>query len=82
MRRLKGRRPQQLQILLRAGAVSRETAVCVSFDKSYSPGTLSAMAGEGLTEHAQLPYGGDSKRRLSHYWLTGVGLALARQVAA
>lgn len=76
--KLKGKRGEQLAMLHSAGAFSRETAVCVSFDHTWSPGTLSAMVGEALTLQAQLPYNGDSKRRTSHYWLTPIG----RQVAA
>jgi hypothetical protein len=71
--KLKGHRREQLQLLAYAGAVSRETAVAVSLDPAYRPGTLSAMAGEGLVENAYLPFHGDSRRRVSHYWLTEKG---------
>ncbi|MFN7400359.1 MAG: hypothetical protein ACK5SX_15180 [Sandaracinobacter sp.] len=76
--KLKGHRREQLQLLADAGAVSRETAVAVSFDHAYRPGTLSAMWGEGLVENAYLPLQGDSRRRVSHYWLTAKGAELAR----
>lgn len=82
--KLKGHRTEQLLLLKRRGAVSRETAVCVSLNggdelATPRPGTLSAMIGEGLTMQAQLPYRGDSKRRLSHYWLTEAGLQAVAQ---
>lgn len=80
--KLKGRRTEQLALLKRRGAVSRETAVCVSLNGGdalalFKPGTLCAMIGEGLTAQADLPYQGDSRRRLSHYWLTPAGLEAA-----
>lgn len=70
------RRREQLQQLLAAGAVSRETAVCASFDYNWSPGVLSRMIDEGFVAQAQLPFEGDSRRRLSHYWLTDAGRAI------
>ena len=70
---LKGKRKDQLKALRNAGAISRETAVAVAFDKTFSPGTLSTMVGEGLVENAYMPVGGDAKRRCSHYWLTRTG---------
>ena len=72
--KLAGHRAEQLQLLKAAGASSRAKAVAVSFDKSYRPVTLSRMYDEGLVEHAYLPFNGDSKRRVSHYWLTPAGL--------
>lgn len=76
-RKLKGRRAEQLQLLKAAGAVSRETAVAVGFDHDYRPGTLSRMVQEGLACQAQLPFKGDGRRRVSHYWLTEAGAQLA-----
>lgn len=73
MTKLKGHRLEQLELLDRAGAVSRETAVCVSFDHTWRPGTLSRMIGEGLVHQAQLPFNGDTRRRTSHYWLSKAG---------
>lgn len=73
MAKLKGRRTEQLRLLSAAGAISAETAVAVSFDHAYAPGTLSRMIDEGLVQHAQLPFHGDTRRRVSHYWLTSDG---------
>lgn len=73
MARLKGRRKEQLRLLYEARAFTRATAVAVMSDRAYSPATLSAMIGEGLVEQAELPFKGDSRRRVSHYWLTGNG---------
>lgn len=73
--KLKGHRLQQLRELLQRGAISRETAAPVSFDYAFRPVTLSAMIGEGLVQQAQLPLHGDSRRRVSHYWLTEAGKA-------
>lgn len=66
-------RRDQLALLHAARAFTRAEAVHVSFNSDYRAGTLSAMIGEGLVEQAQLPFNGDSKRRLSHYWLTFAG---------
>lgn len=71
--KLKGHRLEQLKLLDRAAATSRETAIAVAFNRAYRPGTLSRMADEGLVENAYLPVNGDSKRRGSHYWLTAAG---------
>lgn len=71
--KLKGHRLAQLRLLQDAGAVNRRTAVCASFGGGYRPGPLSRMIGEGLVEHAQLPFKGDTRRRTSHYWLTARG---------
>lgn len=76
--RLKGHRPAQLQILLEAGATSRDTAIACLGNHSLRPVTLAAMAGEGLVENAYLPFNGDPKRRLSHYWLTPAGIEAAQ----
>lgn len=73
--KLKGHRAEQLRALAAAGAVSKETAVAVSFSYDYRPGTLSRMIGEGLVENGYLPMNGDSRRRVSHYWLTAAGQA-------
>ena len=71
--RLKGHRLEQLKLLADVGADCRDTAAAVGFDCSYRPGTLSAMIGEGLVGNAYLPFQGDSRRRVSHYWLTDGG---------
>lgn len=81
MTRLKGYRLEQLQLLSGAGAQSRETAVPVSFGGDYRHVTLSAMIGEGLVANAYLPFNGDGKRRVSHYWLTDAGRAALAQAA-
>lgn len=73
--RLKGRRREQLLLLLRAGAVDRAHAAASGFGGALSPGTLSNMFYEGLVEWAQLPFHGDPHRRTSHYWLTPAGQA-------
>lgn len=77
--KLKGHRPEQLQLLRQAGAVSRETAVATITDRAFRNGTLSAMVGEGLVQNAYLPFNGDQKRRLSHYWLTEAGAMAAAE---
>ncbi|RDV06395.1 hypothetical protein DXH95_02930 [Sphingorhabdus pulchriflava] len=75
--KLKGSRLQQLKLLDEAGAVSRETAVATSIGyNAFRPGTLSRMIGEGLVHNGYLPYQGDSRRRLSHYWLSDSGIAV------
>jgi len=76
-RRLKGHRPEQLKLLRDAGAVSRDTAVACIANSDLRHVTLSAMVGEGLVENAYLPFRGDPRRRLSHYWLTARGLEAA-----
>lgn len=75
--KLKGHRLEQLRQLKADGAISRATAVAVSFDHAYRPGTLSRMVEEGLVENAYMAVDGDSRRRCSHYWLTAKGAALA-----
>lgn len=75
MTKLKGHRLEQLQLLHAAGAVDRETAVAVSFDRSYRPVTLMRMFAEGLVGNAFLPLKGGNRRRVSHYWLTDAGRA-------
>jgi hypothetical protein len=75
--RLKGHRLEQLRILKEAGAVSRETAIATLANPDLRPVTLAAMVGERLVENAYLPFNGDPKRRLSHYWLTAKGAAAA-----
>lgn len=76
--KLKGHRREQLRALAADGAISKETAVAVSFQPGlYRPGTLSAMVHEGLVENAYLPLNGDARRRVSHYWLTAKGRELA-----
>lgn len=79
MTKLKGRRKEQLLLLQRKGAISRETAVATGFgggdDQAvYSGGTLSRMFDEGLVSYGYLPVHGDSRRRVAHYWLTEAGL--------
>lgn len=76
--KLNPHRRGQLRRLVRAGAVSRDTAVAIAFDRDYHPGTLARMARAGWVEQAQMPFHGDSRRRVSHCWLTSVG----RRVAA
>jgi hypothetical protein len=71
--RLIGRRPEQLRLLRDAAAVSRETAVAPIARGDLRPVTLSRLVGEGFAENAYLPFNGDSKRRLSHYWLNAKG---------
>lgn len=68
-----GHRPGQLRLLRKAGAVSRETAVAPIADRELRPVTLSRMVAEGFVENAYLPFNGNPKRRLSHYWLTEKG---------
>jgi hypothetical protein len=78
--KLKGHRLEQLQQLKVDGAVSRDTAIAVSFCTHflYRPATLSRMIHEGLVDNAYLPFKGDSRRRCSHYWLTAKGAEAAR----
>ena len=72
--KLKGHRTEQLQLLRAAGAISRETAVAISFGGGYRHVTLARLAEEGMVVNAYLPLQGDSRRRVSHYWLTAAGL--------
>lgn len=79
---LKPHRKSQLQLLAADGAVSRHTAVAVALGNNrfeYRCGILSAMVGEGLVENAYLPFNGDARRRVSHYWLTARGQQAAGQ---
>lgn len=75
--KFKGHRLEQLRMLQAAGAVSRETAIATITSGAYRNGTLSAMVGEGLVQNAFMPFNGDPKRRLSHYWLTDAGVQAA-----
>lgn len=65
---------EQLEYLAAEGAISQETAAAAAFDPRFNPGTLAKLAGMGLTRQQDLPYRGDTRRRVSHYWLTSVGL--------
>lgn len=74
---LKGHRAEQLRLLKEAGAVSRDTAIATLARPDLRPVTLSRMVADGLVVNAYLPFNGDPKRRLSHYWLTDRGAAAA-----
>lgn len=76
--RLKGHRLAQIKLLSDAGAISRDTAIACLGNYSLRPVTLSTMIGEGLVENAYMPFNGDARRRLSHYWLTQRGIEAAQ----
>jgi hypothetical protein len=68
----------QLSLLDAHEAYGRDSAVAVSFDRAFNPSTLGRLLGMSLVEQADLPFHGDRKRRVSHYWLTDRGqLAIA-----
>ena len=68
----------QLDLLALHDAHDRASAMSAMLEGA-SPGTLAALVSLGLAQQAQLPLGGDSKRRTSHYWLTASGRAIADQ---
>jgi hypothetical protein len=75
---------EHLGLLLKVGALTRETAVC-SFDHRptlhhLNPGVIGILIDKGFADKRVRGARGES--RITVYWLTAAGQAKARELAA